>query len=204
MSPTTSGRNVERTRSRMRATASSPAAMLTPAASYDSPTDCSRGNLDATRREVGAVHCNVVLNCIATLGGRHGRDVDGVLAGEARRAEPGTGGPGGRHQAVELEVGEGVGTEVLADLAHRHAGSEQLGAGAEVHPEEAGPGDRRQRDAQMDLGGAGLSQHADEGPLRGAPDDGVVDDDNALAGDVLADGVELHAHTDVALVLARS
>src|SRR5438270_8788003 len=39
MSPTTSGRNVERTRSLMRATASSPAAMLTPAPSYVSPTD---------------------------------------------------------------------------------------------------------------------------------------------------------------------
>src|SRR6188768_4219671 len=37
MSPMTSGRNVERTLSLMRCTASSPASMLTPAASYVSP-----------------------------------------------------------------------------------------------------------------------------------------------------------------------
>src|SRR5438270_10991831 len=75
MSPTTSGRNVARTRSLMRATASSPAAMLTPAASYVSPTD--RGAVLLGR---GA-------------GRLAGPDADGhvdrVVARETRRAETG-------------------------------------------------------------------------------------------------------------------
>ncbi len=54
----------------------------------------------------------------------------------------------------------------------------------------------------MDLGGAGLPQHGDDRPGAGAPHDGVVDHHQALAGDVLPDGVELHPHALRALVLA--
>src|SRR5436305_799642 len=170
----------------MRATASSPAVMLTPAASYVSPTDW----------RVGRVRALEGLD-LSVLGDGH---VDWVLAGEARRAEPRPRRTGGRHQAVEVEVGERVAAEVLANLADGHAGRQQLCAGAEVHAEEARPGDRRKRDAEVDLGGAGLAQHADEGALRGAAHDGVVDDDHALARDVLADRVQLQAHGDGALV----
>src|SRR5947207_4229435 len=105
MSPTTSSRNVARTRSLMRWTASSPAAMLTPAASYVSPTD--GGDLVERR-----------------LRGR-GADLDRVVAGEAGGAETGAGGAGGRDEPVELEVGQGVGSDVLAPL-----GQGGLGRGA--------------------------------------------------------------------------
>ena len=40
----------------------------------------------------------------------------------------------------------------------------------------------------------GLAEHLGELLLRGAAHDRVVDDDEALAGDVLAERVELHAH----------
>ena len=49
---------------------------------------------------------------------------------------------------------------------------------------------------QVHLGGAGLAQHADELLLRGAADDRVVDHDQPLAGDVLPQRVELHAHAE--------
>ena len=51
--------------------------------------------------------------------------------------------------------------------------------------------------------GAGLAQHLGELLLRGAADDRVVDDDEPLAGDVLAQRVELHAHRPGAELLAR-
>ena len=49
----------------------------------------------------------------------------------------------------------------------------------------------------------GLAQHLDHGALGGAAHDGVVDHDDAPAGDVLPQGVELAAHPGVAGVLAR-
>src|SRR5947209_5781600 len=103
MSPTTSGRNVARTRSLMRATASSPAAMLTPAASYVSPTgrcvallgrdgDVDGGG-DGDRAGVGA-------------GRGAERHVDRVLARQTGGAEARARRPRGRHQPVEVEVGQ--------------------------------------------------------------------------------------------------
>ena len=50
----------------------------------------------------------------------------------------------------------------------------------------------------MDLGGAGLAQHPHQGPLGVAAHDGVVDDDEALALDDLAQGVELEADAELA------
>ena len=78
----------------------------------------------------------------------------------------------------------------------------QLAAGAGVHAEVARPAVGRRGDAQVDLGRAGLPQHGHHGPGARAPHDGVVDHDQALAGDVLPDRVELHAHALAALVLA--
>jgi hypothetical protein len=56
---------------------------------------------------------------------------------------------------------------------------------------EAGRDDRRRRDAHVHLRRPGLEQHPDELLHRAAPDDRVVDDHEALAGD-LGEGVELH------------
>ena len=50
----------------------------------------------------------------------------------------------------------------------------------------------------MDLGGAGLAQHPHQGPLGVAAHDGVVDDDESLALDDLAQGVELEADAELA------
>ena len=71
---------------------------------------------------------------------------------------------------------------------------DQLAAVAGVDTVEARPGDGRRGDAQVHLESAGLPQHAHELALGGAPHDRVVDDDQPLAGDVLAQRVELHAH----------
>src|SRR5690606_6125164 len=64
---------------------------------------------------------------------------------------------------------------------------------AGVDAVEARPLDRRRRDPQVDLAGARLPQHLDQRLLGGAPYDRVVDDDQALALDVLPQRVELHA-----------
>ena len=55
----------------------------------------------------------------------------------------------------------------------------------------------------MDLGRAGLAEHLGELPLGGAPHDRVVDDHEPLAGHVLPQRVELHAHGPSPQLLAR-
>ena len=55
----------------------------------------------------------------------------------------------------------------------------------------------------MNLLGAGVAQHLDELHHGGAAHDGVVDDDQALALDVVAQRVEFHTHTHGAQLLRR-
>ena len=57
---------------------------------------------------------------------------------------------------------------------------------------------RRAGDAHVDFLGAGLAQIDHAGAGGGAADDGIIDDDDALAGDGFLDEVELHAHVEVA------
>ena len=55
----------------------------------------------------------------------------------------------------------------------------------------------------MHLGGAGLAQHRHHGPRGGAADDRIVDHDESLTGDVVAQRVELHAHAERTHLLVR-
>ncbi|CAB4956998.1 unannotated protein [freshwater metagenome] len=55
----------------------------------------------------------------------------------------------------------------------------------------------------MDLAGTRLAEHAHEGALRVAPNDRVIDDDEALAGDDIAQGVELEPDAELANRLRR-
>ena len=55
----------------------------------------------------------------------------------------------------------------------------------------------------MHLGRAGLAQHPDQGPLGVAADDRVVDDDQPLAADDVAQRVELEPDAELADGLAR-
>jgi hypothetical protein len=71
--------------------------------------------------------------------------------------------------------------EVLADLLDVEVVGEQLGAVAGVDAVEARPPHRRRGDAQVDLGGTRLPQHADQLVLGGAPHDRVVHHHQPLA-----------------------
>ena len=55
----------------------------------------------------------------------------------------------------------------------------------------------------MHFGGAGLAQHGDDGALRVAADDGVVDDHDPLAGDDVPQRVQLQPDAELADRLAR-
>ena len=188
MSPTTSGRNVERTCSLISSTAFSPAAMSTPASGV--------GERIVARRVVAASrparHCGRVAE-VSASGAAAASSSSTSL--ESARAGTGTGysperhavqndvgrRAGGAGEPVELEVGERVDLEEVADLADRQVGGEQLGAAAGVHAVEARPLVRRRRHPEVHLGRAGLAQHRDDLAGGGAAHDRVVDDDEPLA-----------------------
>ena len=95
-----------------------------------------------------------------------------------------------RLEPVEREVGERGCADRLADVLHRTSERDQLLLVGEVDPVEARADDRRRRDADVHLGRAGVEEHLDDLARRVAADDRVVDDDDALPGD-LRERVEL-------------
>ena len=127
----------------------------------------------------------------------------GVVAGEARGAERLARRIGGGDEMVEVEVRERVDTEVERDLADLHVGREQVGALAGVETVEARPAVRRRRHPEVHLGRARFAQQRDDLARRGAAHDRVVDDDQPLALDVVAQRVQLEPHVGAALLLVR-
>src|SRR5689334_12858181 len=199
MSPTTPARNVERTCALIISTAFSPATMSTPASAYVS----GLSSLGSVTHVDGTRHVNrarfLLEHVLRVVVGDRRR----VLAAETGRAER----VGGRtrrfDQAVEVEVRERVDTEVVGDLADRHVGGEQVGALAGVEAVEARPAVRRRAHAEVHFRRAGLAEQRDDLASGGAAHDRVFDDNQALALDVVAQRVELDAHTRAALFLAR-
>ena len=116
-----------------------------------------------------------------------------VVAGEARVAEPAVG-PDGLLQVLDADVGQRVGAEDLGHLLDGVVGRQQLLVRRGVDPVEAGPAPRGRRDAQVDLGRAGLAQHADDRALGRPAHDGVVHHHQPLAGDGVGERVQLAPH----------
>ena len=103
--------------------------------------------------------------------------------------------------ALHREVGERVGAELGGDLLDRPLVGDHLLAGRHVDAVVAGVADRRRRDPQVNLAGAGVAQHADDLPRRVAAHDRVVDDDQPPAGDDLRQRVELEPQAALAQLL---
>ena len=80
---------------------------------------------------------------------------------------------------------------------------DHLGAGRHIDPVVARMLDRRRRDPEVDLSGAGIAQHPDDLASRVAADDRVVDDHQPLAGDDLGQRVELQPQALAPQLLTR-
>ena len=125
-------------------------------------------------------------------------DRDGVIAVETGHAEVGIGLLGGADHGGGVEVADGIGAEVLADLVHGALIGEEVAGIGEIDAVMACVLVRGTGDAHVDLLGAGLAKIDDAGAGRGAADDGVIDDDDTPAGDGFLDEVELYADIEVA------
>src|SRR3954452_13571315 len=111
MSPSTPGRNVERTCALIISTAFSPATMSTPAPAYDMRCwsllmrrALRREGAGDRQRVVGAVGVGAGCRLEHVLRVELG-NFDGILAGEAGRAERVARLPRGRDESLDVEVG---------------------------------------------------------------------------------------------------
>src|SRR5450759_1442830 len=182
--PTPSGRRVEATASRIRATARSPASTSTPAARYPSRRAAARIP-EGTPPPPSAMGTDAFLEDELAAGGVVW-DGLGIPAVEAGEAEPVVRQVERREDAANREVAQRVGPDEVADLVDRMRRGDQLGLDLGVDPVEAGMEDRRRADPNVDLRRPRAAEQLDD-RARGRPaDDRVVNDDEALATDDLA------------------
>src|SRR5262249_1390015 len=77
-------------------------------------------------------------------------------------------------QALQGEIAQGIRGDVLGDFLDRVAGGNQLLPRGRVDAVEARPTRRGTGDPKVDFGCAGVLDHLDDLPRRGAPDDRVI------------------------------
>src|SRR5689334_16737767 len=119
------------------------------------------------------------------------RNLGGIIAREAGVAELGGVAIRGAQHPVERQIAQRVYAEVLTDLLYVVARGNQLFFARRIDPVMTGSRDRRRRDPEMHLFRTRLTDELDERPTGGAPDDGVVHDDDLLSLQYFPDGIEL-------------
>ena len=130
---------------------------------------------------------------------RHRLRVDAV---EAREAELVVGQVEGGEDAADGEVAQRVGADELADLLDRVGRGDELGLDRRVDAVEARVVDRRGADPEVDLLRAVAPQQPDDLLGGRAAHDRVVDDDQPLVADHLAQRAELDVDAPLAHRLA--
>src|SRR5215467_665970 len=138
-------------------------------------------------------HCNRSLRRFAVrIGPAHFQlhKIGWVNTRITRRTEPVFGISDGLLERKKGKIAEGIRAEEFADLFRRVARGDQLFAGGRVHAVVAGGDCRRATDAHMNFARASVADHADNLAAGGAADDGIVHENDALAFDEAAHGIE--------------
>src|SRR6266446_5460947 len=121
----------------------------------------------------------------------------GIATGEAGVAEAALLPAEKRVHALLAEIRQRVGGDVTADLFDVVRRSDELAAIRGVDAVVAGARRRRRADPHVHLARAGVADHLHDLAAGRAAHDRVVDDDDALPGEHLALGVELHLDAEV-------
>src|SRR5271163_1374671 len=126
-----------------------------------------------------------------------------IDAGITRRTKLAFGVIHGLAQSGKRDVSKRIRTQELANLFGRVRGGDEFFARGRVNAVVARRNRGRTADAHVDFAGAGLADHAYDFPACGAANDGVVDENDALAFDEAADGIEFQFHAEIANGLRR-
>src|SRR5439155_18197819 len=103
----------------------------------------------------------------------------------------------------ERNVAQRIRAEEFANFFRSVRRGNQFFARGCVHAVVAGGNRRRATDAHVDFFRADFADHADDFAAGSATDDGVVDENNALALDQAPDGIELELHPKITDGLRR-
>src|SRR6185369_15097655 len=104
----------------------------------------------------------------------------------------------GAFQIGQRNVTKRIGAEEFADLLGRAGGGDELFASRRVNAVVARGNRRRAADAHVDFFCADFANHAHDFAAGGAADERVVDEDDALAFEQAADGVEFEFDAEIA------
>src|SRR4029077_7767929 len=104
-----------------------------------------------------------------------------IAAGVARRAKFSFRILERRPQRVERKIAQRISAKELADFFDGFLRGDQFFAARSIHSIVTGRNRRRATDADVHFGGAGLANQADDLAAGGAADDGIVDQNHALA-----------------------
>ena len=130
-------------------------------------------------------------------------EIRGIDAGITRRTELAFGVIHGLAQCGERDVAKRIRAEELANFFGGIRGGDELFARGRVHAVVTRRNRGRTADAHVNFAGAGFANHAHNFAAGGAADDGVVDENDALAFDEAADGIEFQLYAEISNGLRR-
>src|SRR5271166_1763622 len=105
-------------------------------------------------------------------------------------------------QAFQREIGQGVRSDIVANLVDGFVGGDELLFRWRVDPIIAGRNRWRTRDAHMHLGGTRVSDHPNNFAARGSAHDRVINQNDAFPFKQRSHRVEFQLHPKVANALA--
>ena len=128
---------------------------------------------------------------------------DGVVATEAgiailRQFIVAAGFADGAVETIHGEEGERIDADDFGHFLNGVVGSHELRFLRRIDAVEAGVGRRRAGDAHMDFAGAGFAHHGDDLLAGSAANDGIIDEDNALAPEDGAIGIMFQLDAEMA------
>src|SRR5579864_2484921 len=109
----------------------------------------------------------------------------------------------GLAQPFKRKIRQRVGANIVADFFQRFVGSDELAFGRRVHAVKARRNSWRTGDANVNFSCAGVAHHTDDLAAGCAANNGIVDQDYALAGEQTANGIQLELDAEVAHTLLR-
>src|SRR5208282_3658919 len=124
-------------------------------------------------------------------------EIRGIDAGITRRTELAFGVIHGLAQGGKRDVAERICAQELADFFGSVRGGDELFARGRVHAVITRRNRGRATDAYVNFAGAGFADHANDFAAGGAADDGVVDENDALAFNKAANGIEFQFHAEI-------
>src|SRR6185369_3555683 len=147
---------------------------------------------------IGAGCCGYPIVGAATFADFQLDQVGRIVPSITRRAVAFLGVIYGAFQIGQRNVTKRIGAEEFADLLGRAGGGDELFASRRVNAVVARGNRRRAADAHVDFFCADFANHAHDFAAGGAADERVVDEDDALAFEQAADGVEFEFDAEIA------